>query len=63
LLRYRCPRCDQVLRQEAALTSEAPRATVSRAESGYRAGAAVCPACGELVQIVARGEDILETHP
>ncbi len=63
LLRYHCPHCGQVLRQEAFLAAEAPRTRLSRAESGYAAGAAVCPACGEPVQIVVGVDGIQGTYP
>lgn len=63
LLRYHCPHCGQVLRQEAVLAAEAPHTALSRAESGCAAGAAVCPACGEPVHIVAGVKDIQETRP
>ncbi|MCB2214180.1 hypothetical protein KQH50_02175 [bacterium] len=56
LLRYRCPHCAEVLRQEAILAARNPRAALSRAESGYPSGATVCPACGQSAEIIS--EDI-----
>jgi hypothetical protein len=56
LLRYHCPHCAQVLRQEAVLAARTPHSALSRAESGHPAGVLECPACGQSVVIVS--EDI-----
>lgn len=50
-LRYYCPACGHLLRQEVSLLSTQPRQPSSRATSGYPRGETVCPACGMTVRI------------
>jgi predicted RNA-binding Zn-ribbon protein involved in translation (DUF1610 family) len=52
ILRFACPECGTVLRQEAHLsTPQRPDWGDSHAQSGSQPGQALCPQCGTLVEI------------
>lgn len=51
LVRYRCPKCGEMLYQHAQLVAKKPHRQKTSAESGYLGGIIICPSCGQTVRV------------